>query len=83
MTSKGRALRTGILGIGKLGHSAAARRFLSERDLAPSTRRVYGATLDALAAEGGRMIGQSHCRGISVLLGFKTRDLLRRDPLAP
>jgi site-specific recombinase XerD len=32
---------------------AAARRFLSERDLAPSTRRVYGATLDALAAEVG------------------------------
>ncbi len=32
---------------------AAARRFLSERDLAPSTRRVYGATLDALAANLG------------------------------
>jgi site-specific recombinase XerD len=32
---------------------AAARRFLSERDLAPSTRRVYGATLDALAAAVG------------------------------
>ena len=32
---------------------AAERRFLSERDLAPSTRRVYGATLDALAAEVG------------------------------
>lgn len=32
---------------------AAARRFLSERDLAPSTRRVYGASLDALAAEVG------------------------------
>lgn len=32
---------------------AAARRFLSERDLAPSTRRVYGATLDALATEVG------------------------------
>lgn len=32
---------------------AAARRFLSERDLAPSTRRVYGATLDAFAAEVG------------------------------
>jgi N-acyl-D-aspartate/D-glutamate deacylase len=29
--------------------------------------------IDALAAEGGRMIGQSHCRGISVLLCFKTR----------
>jgi len=28
---------------------------------------------DALAAEGGRMIGQSHCRGISVLLSFKTK----------
>ncbi len=28
---------------------------------------------DALALEGGRMIGQSHCRGISVLLSFKTR----------
>jgi integrase/recombinase XerC/integrase/recombinase XerD len=32
---------------------AAARQFLSERDLAPSTRRVYGATLDALAAAVG------------------------------
>ena len=35
--------------------------------------------IDALAAEGGRMIGQSHCRGISVLLSFETRmpfDLL-------
>jgi integrase/recombinase XerC/integrase/recombinase XerD len=32
---------------------AAARRFLSDRDLAPSTRRVYGGTLDALAAEVG------------------------------
>jgi N-acyl-D-aspartate/D-glutamate deacylase len=29
--------------------------------------------IDALAADGGRMTGQSHCRGISVLLGFKTR----------
>jgi N-acyl-D-aspartate/D-glutamate deacylase len=29
--------------------------------------------IDAVAAAGGRMIGQSHCRGISVLLGFKTR----------
>ncbi len=29
--------------------------------------------IDALAAEGGRMIGQSHCRGISVLLSFRTR----------
>ena len=32
---------------------AAVRRFLSERDLAASTRRVYGATLDALAADVG------------------------------
>src|SRR5688572_30723854 len=35
--------------------------------------------LDRAAASGGRMIGQSHCRGINVLLGFKTRlpfDLL-------
>lgn len=32
---------------------AAVRRFLSERDLAPSTRRVYGGTLDALAVEVG------------------------------
>jgi integrase/recombinase XerC/integrase/recombinase XerD len=31
----------------------AARRFLAERDLATSTRRVYGATLDALAADVG------------------------------
>ncbi|MEZ4289793.1 MAG: amidohydrolase family protein [Myxococcota bacterium] len=47
--------------------------------------------IDALAAEGGRMIGQSHCRGISVLLGFKTRlpfDVLsgwrelRAEPIA-
>jgi N-acyl-D-aspartate/D-glutamate deacylase len=29
--------------------------------------------LDEVAAAGGRMIGQSHCRGISVLLSFKTR----------
>ncbi|MBW2497169.1 MAG: amidohydrolase family protein [Deltaproteobacteria bacterium] len=29
--------------------------------------------IDALAAEGGRMIGQSHCRGINVLLSFATR----------
>jgi N-acyl-D-aspartate/D-glutamate deacylase len=29
--------------------------------------------IDALAAEGGRMIGQSHCRGIHVLLSFETR----------
>jgi N-acyl-D-aspartate/D-glutamate deacylase len=29
--------------------------------------------LDAMAAAGGRMIGQTHCRGISVLLGFETR----------
>ncbi|MCP4904348.1 MAG: amidohydrolase family protein [bacterium] len=28
---------------------------------------------DELDAAGGRMIGQSHCRGISVLLSFKTR----------
>jgi N-acyl-D-aspartate/D-glutamate deacylase len=35
--------------------------------------------LDRTAAAGGRMIGQSHCRGINVLLSFKTRlpfDLL-------
>ncbi len=35
--------------------------------------------LDVIAAEGGRVIGQTHCRGISVLLSFKTRlpfDLL-------
>lgn len=29
--------------------------------------------IDRIDAEGGRMIGQSHCRGISVLLGFRTR----------
>lgn len=29
--------------------------------------------IDQIAAAGGRMIGQSHCRGISVLLGFRTR----------
>jgi N-acyl-D-aspartate/D-glutamate deacylase len=29
--------------------------------------------LDEVAAAGGRMIGQSHCRGISVLLSFRTR----------
>jgi N-acyl-D-amino-acid deacylase len=41
-------------------------------------RRMLG-HMDALAAEGGRFVGQSHCRGISVLLSFKTRmpfDLL-------
>lgn len=35
--------------------------------------------LDWVAARGGRVIAQTHCRGISVLLGFKTRlpfDLL-------
>jgi N-acyl-D-aspartate/D-glutamate deacylase len=35
--------------------------------------------IDQVAAVGGRMIGQSHCRGISVLLSFETRlpfDLL-------
>jgi N-acyl-D-amino-acid deacylase len=35
--------------------------------------------LDEVAAAGGRMIGQSHCRGINVLLSFSTRlpfDLL-------
>ena len=35
--------------------------------------------IDAAAARGGRIIGQSHCRGISVLLSFKTKlpfDLL-------
>ena len=35
--------------------------------------------IDRVAAAGGRMIGQSHCRGITVLLSFRTRlpfDLL-------
>jgi N-acyl-D-amino-acid deacylase len=35
--------------------------------------------IDRVAAAGGRMIGQSHCRGIHVLLSFRTRlpfDLL-------
>ena len=35
--------------------------------------------IDDVAAVGGRMIGQSHCRGINVLLSFATRlpfDLL-------
>ena len=35
--------------------------------------------IDRIAAAGGRMIGQSHCRGINVLLSFTTRlpfDLL-------
>ena len=35
--------------------------------------------IDALGEQGGRFFGQSHCRGISVLLSFKTRmpfDLL-------
>jgi len=31
------------------------------------------ALIDTIAAAGGRMIGQTHCRGISVLLSFKTR----------
>ena len=37
------------------------------------------ALIDDISAAGGRMIGQSHCRGINVLLSFKTRlpfDLL-------
>jgi N-acyl-D-amino-acid deacylase len=37
------------------------------------------ALIDSIAAAGGRMIGQSHCRGINVLLSFATRlpfDLL-------
>lgn len=38
----------------------------------PGGRRMLE-RIDALAAEGGRMIGQSHCRGISVLLSFETR----------
>ena len=47
--------------------------------------------IDAAAAGGGRMIGQSHCRGISVLLSFATKlpfdvlpewDVLRARPLA-
>ena len=29
--------------------------------------------LDATAADGGRMFAQTHCRGVSVLLSFKTR----------
>ncbi|HEV8298593.1 MAG TPA: amidohydrolase family protein [Acidimicrobiales bacterium] len=29
--------------------------------------------IDSTAARGGRMIGQTHCRGISVLLSFKTK----------
>ena len=29
--------------------------------------------IDSVAAAGGRMIGQSHCRGINVLLSFATR----------
>lgn len=35
--------------------------------------RAMLAEIDAIARAGGRMYGQSHCRGISVLLGFKTR----------
>jgi len=31
------------------------------------------ALIDRVAAAGGRMIGQSHCRGINVLLSFLTR----------
>ena len=31
------------------------------------------ALIDSIAAVGGRMIGQTHCRGIHVLLSFKTR----------
>jgi N-acyl-D-aspartate/D-glutamate deacylase len=37
------------------------------------------ALIDRVAAAGGRMVGQSHCRGINVLLSFQTRlpfDLL-------
>jgi N-acyl-D-amino-acid deacylase len=31
------------------------------------------AVYDRIATEGGRMIGQAHCRGINVLLSFRTR----------
>ena len=31
------------------------------------------ALIDDIAAAGGRMIGQTHCRGINVLLSFRTR----------
>jgi N-acyl-D-amino-acid deacylase len=44
----------------------------------PGGRQML-ALIDDIAAAGGRMIGQSHCRGINVLLSFKTRlpfDLL-------
>ncbi|MBW1882978.1 MAG: amidohydrolase family protein [Deltaproteobacteria bacterium] len=36
--------------------------------------------LDVIAAEGGRVIGQTHCRGISVLLSFKTNLPFDRLP---
>src|SRR6478609_1052859 len=36
--------------------------------------------LDQTAAEGGRMFAQTHCRGVSVLLSFKTRLPFDRLP---
>ena len=36
--------------------------------------------LDRVGAAGGRMIGQSHCRGINVLLSFRTRLPFDRLP---
>ena len=36
--------------------------------------------LDETAAEGGRMFAQTHCRGVSVLLSFKTRLPFDRLP---
>ncbi len=36
--------------------------------------------LDATAAEGGRMFAQTHCRGVSVLLSFKTNLPFDRLP---
>jgi N-acyl-D-amino-acid deacylase len=44
----------------------------------PGGRQML-ALIDRITSAGGRMIGQSHCRGINVLLSFRTRlpfDLL-------
>jgi N-acyl-D-aspartate/D-glutamate deacylase len=74
---------------GVLAPDPAVRKQAADRmvDLAAATRvpftmgiiatdpggREMLALVDRVAATGGRMIGQSHCRGINVLLSFRTR----------
>ena len=56
-----------------LARRAPYRRFIAAD---PGGDQMLGA-LDAAAAAGGRIIGQTHCRGIPVLLSFKTRLPIR------